>query len=193
MAFDILPRPTNVSVRLAPVEPRYLPLFCFALLTMSCALASLWFACATPFAAFAVIAAAMLTLRSAFVVVTGAWLVNQGIGFGLLHYPVDPNTIMWGLVIGLGALAATLIAKIILRVSQRSGTSVALAIALLGAYCAYELVLFAATPLLGGAGNFTATIVVRLGLLGALWLIGLVAVCELIRQLNPILRGQAAS
>jgi hypothetical protein len=51
------------TVRLAPVEPHHAPLFCFALLTVSCALASFALACATPFAAFAVLAAAMLPLR----------------------------------------------------------------------------------------------------------------------------------
>lgn len=193
MALDILPRPTDASARLAPVERRYLPLFCFALLTISCALASLLFACATPFAAFAVVAAAMLTFRSALLVVTGAWLVNQGMGFGLLHYPVDTNTILWGLVIGVAALAATLLSMIVLRVLRRGGTPVALCVALLAAYLAYELVLFAATPFLGGVGNFAAAIVSRLGLLSAFWLIGLVAVCELVRQLNPLRRDHAVS
>ena len=70
MTFDILPYPTAVSVRLAPVEPRYAPLFCFALLTAACAFASFAFGWATPFAAFAVVAAAMLSLRLALLVVT---------------------------------------------------------------------------------------------------------------------------
>jgi hypothetical protein len=186
-------RPIAASARLVPVEPRYAVPFCFALLTAACALASFAFACATPFAAFAVVAAAMLTFRSALLVVTGGWLVNQGIGFCLLHYPVDTNTILWGFVIGLAALAATLLSTIVLRVLRRGGTPVALAVALLAAYVAYELVLFAATPFLGGAGNFAAVIVARLGLLSALWLIGLVVVCELVRQLNPLRRGHAAS
>ena len=47
MALDILPYPAAVSVRLAPVELRYVPLFCFALLTAACALASFAFACAS--------------------------------------------------------------------------------------------------------------------------------------------------
>jgi hypothetical protein len=191
MALDILLRPAHASVRLAPIEVRYLPMFSFALLTISCALASLLFACATPFAAFAVVATAMLTLRPALLVVTGAWLVNQGIGFGLLHYPVDTNTILWGLVIGLAALVATLLSAIVLRVLRRGRTPVALAVALLAAYGAYELVLSAATPFLGGAGNFAAVIVARLGLLNALWLVGLVVVCGLVRQLSP-LRGDHA-
>ena len=94
MAFNVLPRPAN-GLYLAPVEHRQAPLFCFALLTVSCALASFALACATPFAAFAVIAAAMLSLRPALLVVMGAWLVNQAIGFGALHYPVDTNTMLW--------------------------------------------------------------------------------------------------
>ena len=99
MALDILPSRDD-GTRLHPVAPRLAPMFCFALLTASCALASFAFACATPFAAFAVAAAAMLPLRPALLVVAGAWLVNQIIGFGALHYPVDGHTIAWGLVIG---------------------------------------------------------------------------------------------
>jgi hypothetical protein len=35
MALDRLPRPTETSLRLTPVEPGSAPLFCFALLTIS--------------------------------------------------------------------------------------------------------------------------------------------------------------
>ena len=34
------------------------------------------------------------------------YFVNQAIGFGLLHYPIDTNTILWGFTIGAAALAA---------------------------------------------------------------------------------------
>jgi hypothetical protein len=193
MAFDIPTHPTASSARLAPVEPRYASLFCFGLLTIACALASFAFACATPFAAFAVVAAAMLPLQSAFLMTAAAWLVNQGIGFGFLHYPIDASTIVWGLVIGGVALCATAAAMAVLRLTQRVGTVVALSAALIGAYAAYELVLFAATPFLGGAEDFSTTIVGRLGLLSVLWLIGLVAVCEVVRLFNPVGRRHAAS
>jgi len=193
MPASTLSRPTVTSHLLAPVEPRYAPLFCFALLTMSCALASFAFACATPFAAFAVIAAAMLPLQSALLVTVAAWLVNQGIGFGFLHYPVDASTILWGLVIGGAALAATAASTAVLRVTARTGTAVALSAALIAAYAAYELVLFAATPFLGGAEDFSKAIVGRLGLLSVLWLIGLFAVCEMVRLLNSARQHHAAS
>jgi hypothetical protein len=192
MALSLLPHPPH-SARLAPIEHRYAPLFCFALLSASCALASFALACATPFAAFAVIAAAMLPLQTAALAVTGAWLVNQAIGFGVLHYPIDTNTILWGFAIGAGALAATAMSAAILRALRQHRAPLVLAVALVGAYGAYELALFAAMPFLGGAEAFNAAIVVRLGAVSAVWLIGLVAACEIVRLLNPVRRGQAVS
>jgi hypothetical protein len=192
MSLSLL-SPSAIGSRLAPVEPRHAPLFCFALLTVSCALASFALACATPFAAFAVIAAAMLPLRPALLVVTGAWLVNQGIGFGALHYPVNGNTMLWGLAIGIAALAATAASAAILRLLPQSRTPLVLALALAAAYCAYELALLAATPFLGGAGSFTAPIIGRIGFLNVVWLIGLVAACEIVRLANPHKRGHPIS
>ena len=181
MSPSLLPTTAHDS-RLSPVDPRHAALFCFALLTASCALASFALACATPFAAFAVIAAAMLPLRAALLVTTGVWFVNQGTGFGALHYPIDGGTILWGLVIGIAALAATAVAAAVLRL--RSSTPPVLALALLSAYCVYELVLFAATPILGGADSFTAAIVARIGMTNVAWLIGLVAACEIARLIR---------
>lgn len=192
MAHNIQPSQGDRS-RLHPVASRLAPLFCFALLTASCALASFAFACATPFAAFAVVAAAMLPLRPALLVVTGAWLVNQTIGFSALHYPVDGHTIAWGLVIGAAALLATAAASAMLRMLPRGPTPLMLAIALVAAYGTYELTLLAATPFLGGEGAFTAAIVVRIGATSGIWLAGLVAVCEIVRLLDPFGRKGAMS
>lgn len=192
MASHVLP-PSSDRFRLHPTEPRHAPIFCFALLTVSCALASFVLACATPFAAFAVVAAAALPLRPALLVVTGAWLVNQTIGFGVLHYPIDASTIAWGFAIGAAALAATAASIAVLRVLPQVHTPLALALALGCAYGTYEITLFAATPFLGGAGAFTPAIVGRLGLLSVAWLIGLVAVCEIARLIKPSRRTHAAS
>ena len=132
-----LPTPSDGS-RLRPVEPRHAALCCFALLTISCALASFALACATPLAAFAVIAAAILPLRSALLVATGAWLVNQGIGFGALHYPIDASTLLWGFVIGIAALVATVVAAVVFRSVPRGNTPLLLALALLFGYRSEE-------------------------------------------------------
>lgn len=183
--------PSSHGFRLAPVAPQHAALFCFAALTASCALASFALACATPFAAFAVVAAAMLPLRPALLVVTGAWLINQGIGFGALHYPIDGNTMLWGAAIGVAALAATAITALVLR-SLPQGRTLVLALALACAYAGYEIVLLAATPFLGGADSFTTAIVGRIALLNVVWLIGLVAACEIVRLVNPFRRSPAA-
>ncbi len=192
MALSILPPHTD-HFRLHPVEPRYASMFCFALLTASCALASFALACATPFAAFAVMAAAMLPLRPALLVVTGAWLVNQCIGFGVLHYPVDASTVAWGFVIGAAALLSTAAASAVLRVLPQGRTPLMLAVTLLVAYGAYELALFAATPALGGEGAFTAAVVTRLGVTSAVWLAGLVAASEIVRLLDLFGRRRATA
>ncbi|WP_298243280.1 hypothetical protein [uncultured Bradyrhizobium sp.] len=190
MALSILPSDDD-RFRLHPVAPRLAPIFGFALLTASCALASFAFACATPFAAFAVVAAAMLRLRPALLVVTGAWLVNQTIGFGALHYPADASTIAWGFVIGAAALLATAASSTVLGLLPQGRTPLALAITLVVAYGIYELALLAATPFLGGEGAFTAAIVTRIGLTSAVWLAGLVAICEIVRLANPFGRKGA--
>jgi hypothetical protein len=175
---DSVIAPPQVPLRLAPVEPRLAPLFCLALLVAACGLASFAFACATPFAAFAVVAAAMLPLRPAFFVVAAAWLVNQAIGFGVHGYPVDAHTIAWGGVIGAAALFATATAALVLHALPRAGNVVALVVAWVAAFAAYEIVLLAATPFLGGAGDFTAAIIGRLGMMSLIWLVGLVTVCD---------------
>lgn len=192
MALTIFPVPAG-GFRLAPVAQRQAPLFCLALLAISCALASFALACATPFAAFAVVAGAMLSLRPALLVVAGAWLVNQMIGFGVHHYPVDANTVAWGFAIGAGAIVATALSAAALRLLPLKRTPLVLALTLVCAYGAYELVLFAATPFLGGAGAFTGAIIARLGFLNVVWLTGLVAVIEIIRLINPFHHGRAVS
>lgn len=192
MTVTILP-PHADRLRLHPVAPRLAPMFCFALLTLSCALASFALACATPFAAFAVVAAAMLPLRPALLVVTGAWLVNQTIGFGVLHYPIDGSTIAWGFAIGAAVLLSTVAASAVLRMLPQGRAPLVLAITLVVAYAAYELVLLAATPFLGGEGAFTAAIVTRIGLTSAVWLAGLVAACEIVRLIDPFGRKGAMS
>ncbi|MCK1720121.1 hypothetical protein [Bradyrhizobium sp. 141] len=192
MPLNILPSHGD-RFRLHPVAPRLAPMFCFALLTATCAFASFAFACATPFAAFAVVAAAMLPLRPALLVVTGAWLVNQTIGFGGLHYPVDAGTIAWGFVIGAAALLSAAASSTVLGMLPQGRTPVALAITLVAAYATYEIALLATTPFLGGESAFTAAIVTRIGLTSAAWLAGLVAACEIVRLVDPLGRKGAMS
>ena len=105
---------------------------------------------------------------------------RQAIGFGVLGYPVELNTFLWGFAIGAAALIATAVSTLVRR-PPSIGHLIELAIALLAAYVAYEVVLFAFTPVLGGAGAFTVAIIARIGLLNVLWMIGLAAAYELLK------------
>ena len=112
--------------------------------------------------------------------------LNQAIGFGCLGYP-STHTRSCGFCNR--SSRARCNCDLDFRAALRqSGTPIALGFALTGAYTAYELVLFAATPIPGSTGAFTLTIVGRLGVLSPLWLIELVAAYEVFRLLNPIRR-----
>lgn len=71
---------------------------------------SLLFACATPFAATAAIAALTLSPRLALVTTMGVWLGNQAAGFLLLGYPVTASSLAWGPALGGAALFAAAVA-----------------------------------------------------------------------------------
>jgi hypothetical protein len=192
MGLDNLRLP-GLALSAAELEPRRAALFCLVLLIAGCALASFALACATPFAAYAVVAAAMLPWSSALLVVAAAWIVNQAIGFGVLYYPHDANTVFWGLAIGVATLAATAAAALVLRALTRVSQLAAMGAALLVAYVAYELILFAFAPMLGGSGAFRPAIVIRLGLLNVAWLIGLVLVCQAAIMLDRVWRRRLAA
>jgi hypothetical protein len=70
---------------------------------------------------------------------------------------------------------------------------IAFGLALAGAYAAYEIVLLAATPVLGGAGDFTPAIVGHLAVLNVLWFLGLFAACEIARLLAGRRRSHVVS
>src|SRR4051812_29768671 len=76
------------------------------LLAGASVLTSFAFACATPFAALAALAALHLRRADAFGLVALAWLANQAIGYGFLHYPATWDSLAWGVMIGLATCTA---------------------------------------------------------------------------------------
>lgn len=142
-----------------------------ALLIAAGFLSSVTFECVTPFAAFAALTVATMSLPGALATVAAIWLANQGLGFLALGYPPDGSTFAWGGAIGIAALLATLAAAAIIEF--RHGALWLRVLAGFGAaFVAYETTLLLATPLLGGAQNFTLAIVAKLALSDACWLIG---------------------
>jgi hypothetical protein len=53
------------------------------------------FACAMPFTALATMAAFTLRRQEALAMVLFAWVANQAVGFGLMHYPWTSSTVCW--------------------------------------------------------------------------------------------------
>lgn len=137
-------------------------------------------ACATPFAALAVVAALTMERRDAIVTILLAFAVNQVVGFGFLDYPRDASTIAWGAGIGLAALASLFAAAHGGRLAARGGIAATWFGAFAAAFAVWQLVLLAAGLVIGtGMGGFRAEIVfwvfqlnaVALAVLGAVhWL-----------------------
>jgi hypothetical protein len=165
---------------------------CIALLLAAALCASLVFACVTPFAAFAVLAAAVLPITRALAVLATVWLVNQALGFGLLGYPVTADAAMWGLAIGAAAQLATIVAASVFHRLCRLDRLFLYPVALAASFAAYEGLLWAMTPVLGGADEFALNTVGWLAFLNAAWLAGLVGVHELSRFLDPHTPRRAA-
>jgi hypothetical protein len=132
---------------------------------------TLGFACAVPFAAFGAIAALSLPRRDALLLTLALWLVNQVIGFTMLHYPWDGTTLIWGAVLGAVALLCTAAAQV---ASRGRGIIAGSLTGFLAAFVVYEGSLYiVSAAALGGTEDSTAAIVQRILEINAVAFIGL--------------------
>jgi hypothetical protein len=129
------------------------------ILTASTILGSFIFACATPFAALAALAALFLPRRDAVALMIFNWLANQGVGYIFLHYPQTWDSFAWGGAIGLAALAAVPAAWWAEGLARPVGRSVSTVAAFIAAFVGYEVVLYAATAVLPAGGGFSASVI----------------------------------
>ncbi len=106
---------------------------------------SLFFACATPFAALATLAASKTERRDTALAVAMVWLANQIIGYAFLGYPWRWDSLAWGAAIGIGA-GMGLVAAIALAPTRKGPFAVSLPF--VGAFAAYEFTLYVASFLL---------------------------------------------
>ena len=161
------------------------PVWFGSLIVISAAITTV-FTCVTPFAAFAVIAAATVSRRDAVMLAVALWLTNQAVGFGLLHYPWTASTFAWGVALGVAAVIGALAA---LWTFARLGAQPALAqsvAAFAASFALYQLTLYAvAAAWLGGVEMFAPAIVGQVLAINAVTLVGLFA-------LRPLVAGAAA-
>lgn len=133
-----------------------------AILLLACGatLFSFALACATPFAALAVVAALTMERRDAILTVLLAFAANQAIGFGFLDFPRDASTIAWGAGIGAAALASLFAAAHGGKLAARGGIVAVWIGAFVTGFAAWQLMLFAAGLMIGtGMSGFSGEIV----------------------------------
>jgi hypothetical protein len=133
---------------------------------------------ASHFAALTLVAARTLGLRSAFLTVTAVWLANQAVGFGMLGYPHDVETLAWGIAIGLAALASLAAAAALMRRLDAAASALSVLAGFATSFAVFEAVLLAAALVLGGTENFAPAIVGQVLLLNGAWAVALIAVHE---------------
>jgi hypothetical protein len=149
-----------------------------ALLIASSVGFTLGFACAVPFAAFGAVAALTLKRRDALLLIVALWLVNQVIGFTILHYPWDAMTFTWGVVLGGVALLTTVAAQGVIR---GQNVVAAMLAGFVAAFVVYEGGLYLVSAVaLGGTEDFNAQIVARILAINAAAFAGLLATSFLI-------------
>jgi hypothetical protein len=162
-----------------------------ALLVAAALVGSGAFACATPFAAFAAIAAATLPAGTAIFTVAAIWATNQAVGFLALGYPWTVPTALWGVAIGAAALVATLAAIAALRWPWARRAWIGIPVAFLAGFASYEIVLAAAALGLGGLEDFTPAIIAQVLAVAAAWLAGLWATHAVIE--HGVFSGRTAA
>jgi hypothetical protein len=149
-----------------------------ALIVISGTCLSPFFACVTPFAALATLAALKLNRRDAIAVVALVWLANQAIGYGFLGYPWTWDSMAWGVAIGVSSCLAIMAAR---GLSARNPGSLAVSLPFVAAFTAFELGLYLAGLVLPGSeGAFSASVVGQVFLVNTIGFCALLAVHRLV-------------
>jgi hypothetical protein len=143
------------------------------------------FACATPFAALATLAALKLGRRDAITIVGSVWLANQVIGYGFLGYPWTWDSAAWGLAIGLSAGLAFVVAR---GLSTTRPAPFSVSLPFIAAFAAFELGLYGVGFILpGGEGAFAASVVWHVFLVNAVALGGLMVAYRMVMLVGYLL------
>lgn len=132
-------------------------------------------ACATPFPALAALAVlhARPTERVALMVV--AWIAAQVTGFGLLHYPMNADSIGWALALGIAAIGSSFAADWAAKAIPGAPYVARLIAGYAAAYIGFKaLVLLGAFVLDSGWAAFTPEVLARQFVRYGLILLGLV-------------------
>ncbi|HVZ09259.1 hypothetical protein [Rhodopila sp.] len=120
---------------------------------------SFFFACATPFAALATLAALKMEWREGIAVVGLVWLANQTIGFALLGYPWTADSLAWGVAIGAASFLALGAAAVF---ASAQPVRLAVSLPFVASFAVYELALYVAGFGLGAGPDAFSLATVKL-------------------------------
>ena len=141
---------------------------------------TLGFACATPLAAFAAVAALTMPAATPCFSSASSGLPAKGVGFKLLHYPWTTDCLAWGAGSGAIGLLSVFAAEFGAKHFTGGNGILASIAAFLTAFAVYEGLLFVAShSVQSGIENYTAAIVGRVFAINAIAFIGLLAVNKL--------------
>jgi len=128
-----------------------------------------------PLIAFGAIAGTTLKPKRATLIAMSIWLINQVYGYTLRQYPWTVDSLLWGLIMGLGTLIVTMLASLCAPFSQKTLKGHYLwvsAIALVG-FVMFESLILALDRLLIGGHVITWAIARSLLIKEVVWAIGL--------------------
>ena len=171
------------SATATPDMPRHM-LWLTVLVAASVAF-TIGFTCAVPFAAFAAATALTLDTRDALLLTIALWLANQIVGFGLLGYPWEGTTLLWGAVLGIVALLSTAAAR--LASARLAGASYGAILigSFAAAFIVYEGGLYLVSAAwLGGTEDYAPSIIAYIAGLNTLAFVGLLILERLGRMLG---------
>lgn len=146
-------------------------------LVASAAILTVALACATPFAAYAALAAIAFPRRDAIVTVASVWLANQAVGFIVMGYPVTPEGMLWGGVIGASMVATTLVARGVCERAALSGAGAAM-LAFFAGQVVFRASMMLTALVLGGIEGFTLANLAYLSALDAMTFLVALALAE---------------
>ena len=139
------------------------------LVTVASVLLTGVFACALPLAALAAFAALDVRLRNGLLLIGAVWLANQLLGFLVLGYPHEVQAYAWGIVMLAATVAAFFGARQVLSAFAGTSKTLAAVSAFALAFASYEILLYAATYVLGGGTDaFAMPIVQQLAIVNAI-------------------------
>ena len=138
-----------------------------------------------PLVGFAAVAGNTLTRNKALISAMSIWFANQLYGFTIRQYLRTLESLIWGLVMGLGVLLVTWLVTLQPKFSRQSfqGYLLWLAISLIGSYAIYQGSIVLIAQLLGGHG-FSSIILWKIFLRDVIWGMALFGVygCILLRH-----------